>query len=143
MFSDAIRAAYRVVETKHGGGDGEETIPLGSWRKGGGLAGSRGHVYEHGPASAGVWIIGQGPQRRMEALRVQFPDLRIMQIGAREGTFSVPMGNLDRLLPILKAKRRFKASEGQLAASRKGAAASPLIPKARPAHRHKPKNEPG
>jgi len=138
MFSDAIRAAYRVVETKHGGGDGEETIPLGSWRKGGGLAGSRGHVYEHGPGSAGVWIIGQGPRQRMEALRVQFPNLRILQVGSREGTFSVPIDDLDRLMPVLKAKRRFKPSEAKLAACRKASATSPLIPKPRSTHDQRP-----
>ena len=121
-FSETIESAYRVVITRYGEGDSEETIPLGSWRKGGGLDGSKGHVYRFNPRTAGVWIKGQGPRQRMEALQVQFPNLRIMQVGCGEGTFSIPDSDLDRILPVLKAKRRPVMTEARLAAIEKASA---------------------
>lgn len=129
MFPTTIENDYRVVTTRHGEGDSEVTIPLGSWRLGGGLAGKLGHVYEHGPGSAGIWLNGKKSKTRLEALRVDFPDLKIMQAGDTETTAKVPMSCLATLLPRLKAKRRFTASEAQMAAARKGTAASPIIPK--------------
>jgi hypothetical protein len=55
-----------------------------------------------------------------------------MQIGDGETTAKVPMSVLDGILPRLGAKRRYKASEAQMAAARKATAASPIIPKPKP-----------
>jgi hypothetical protein len=130
-FSAAIKENYRVVRTQHGVGeqDAEYTIPLGSWRKGGGLAGKLGHVYEHGPGSAGIWLNGRQSKSKLEALRADFPDLKIMQVGGMETTAKVPMSCLEAILPALNAKRRFKASSALLAAAEKGRLASPIAKK--------------
>jgi len=128
MFPTTIESKYRAVTTRYGEGDFEITIPLGSWRKGGGLAGKKGHVYVHGPGSAGIWLNGRSSRSKLEALRVDFPDLKVMQSGDGETTARLPISDLDRILPMLGAKRRFKASEAKLVACRKASAASPLIP---------------
>jgi hypothetical protein len=110
MFDDAISAKYRIVKTNLGG-ETEETIPLGSWRKGGGLEGSKGHAYKYGNGWTGVWIKCRGPRERMNQLRADFANLVPMQVGAGEGTFRVPDSDLDRLLPMIGAKRRRTMSE--------------------------------
>ena len=125
MFED-FADRYRVVKTTHASGDTETTIPLGSWRKGGGLEGSRGHVYHYGNGWAGIWTKGPNPRGKMDALRVMFANLVPMQVGAGEGTFRVPMGDLPRLLPILKAKRLRTMTEGAKNALVKARKASPL-----------------
>ena len=130
MFPPEIEAAYRVVETRYGKGDAERTIPLGSWRKGGGLAGKRGNVYEHGTETAGVWLIRLAAAAWVrEQLSPLFPNLVLMQDGDREATFRVPMNDLDRLLPLIGAKKRAKASEAVLATLAKARAASPIARK--------------
>lgn len=141
MFPESISDGFRVVTTSHGQGDSETTIPLGSWRKGGGLEGSKGHVYEYGSDWAGIWLKGRSSKRKLEALKPDFPDLKVMQAGEGETTAKVPFSVLDGILPLLGAKRRFKASEAQLAAARKGTAASPLIPKPEPPTATGPKTD--
>lgn len=131
MFPSEIEAAYRVVETRYGNGESERTIPLGSWRKGGGLAGTRGHVYIHGPETAGVWFIRRTWPEFIATLRPEFPNLTMMQEAEGECTFSVPMSDLDRLLPLLKAKRRTVVSEALRNAAKQASKASPIIPKAK------------
>jgi hypothetical protein len=128
IFPSTVEENYRVVRTQHGEGEGdaEYAIPLGSWRKGGGLAGKLGHVYEHGPGSAGIWLNGRQSKSKLEALRADFPDLKIMQVGDGSTTAKVPMSSLEAILPALKAKRRFKASSALLAAAEKGRLASPI-----------------
>ena len=136
MFAEAIREAYRVVQTRHGSGETEYTIPLGSWRKKLNLKadqknlpwpgeGSRGHVYEYGQGWVGVWWKGRYSDL-IPPLRDKFPDLRVMQRGMGECTFRIPIENLDAILPILKAKRRFKPSEAKLAACQKASESSPV-----------------
>lgn len=126
MFTQAIRDKYRVVRTQLGTGeeDAEYTIPLGRWRKGDGLAGKKGRVYLHGPQWAGVWLVGRSLKRRVERLRVDFPDLKIMQVGDGELTFRVPISDLGLLLPILDAKKRPVMTKGRLAALKRATAKS-------------------
>jgi hypothetical protein len=119
MFPESISDSFRVVTTSHGQGDSETTIPLGRWSKGGGLEGSKGHVYEYGSGWAGIWLKGRTSKKRLEALKPDFPDLKVMQVGEGETTAKVPFSVLDGILPLLSAKRRFKASEAQMASMMK------------------------
>mgnify|MGYP001608490084 CR=1 FL=1 len=110
-FSAEVRDAYRIVTTRYGLGESEETIPLGSWRKGDGLAGKRGHVYLHGPNTAGIWLIGGRLDGKVDALHRLCPELAMMQRGFREMTLKCPISSLPHLLPALNAKRLKKLSD--------------------------------
>jgi hypothetical protein len=141
MFAEAIAQKYRLVRTQHGTGeeDAEYSIPLGSWRKGRGMEGSKGHVYEYGPGWAGVWIKGRSPGRKIAPLAIQFSNLRTMQVSDHEATFRVPIDDLDALLPILNAKRLPAMTEARKSALSKARQASPLAF----TRGHKAKNAPG
>lgn len=119
VFPQTVVENYRVVITRYGNGEFEETIPLGSWCKGGGLAGSKGHVYDYDKDWAGVWLVGRESAAKAAALMRDFPSIVPMQNGDGECTFRVPMTDLKALLPHLKAKRRFKTSEARMAAIQK------------------------
>ena|SRR3990172_7785193 len=124
-FSDAIAKKYRVVTTTLGGGT-EQTIPLGVWKEGDGLEGHKGHVYDFGRGFAGVWIKTRFVESAIASLQARFPAIVPMQVGDGEGTFRIPMDDLDRLLPVLKAKKRRVASPAQLEAIRKARLALPV-----------------
>lgn len=126
MFDETIEEKWRTVKTSYGLGDFEVTIPLGSWRKGGGLAGKRGHVYSCGKGWAGVWLNGGQLKSRIAALTADFPNLKVMQVGDGEMTFRVPTSDLGRLLPALGAKRRFVTSDAKKTALAKARMLSPL-----------------
>jgi len=129
QFPDSIEATYRVVRTQHGIGeaDAEYTIPLGSWRKGRGLEGSRGHVYRYGHGWSGVWIKRLSPRRFIDGIRGQIPEMAIMQVGTGAATFRVPMDDLADLLPMLNAKRLRTTTDAMRNALAKARAASPLV----------------
>src|SRR5262245_56670852 len=126
MFTDEIRANYRIVLTQYGNGESEETLPLGSWKKGSGLAGKSGHVYAKGKHEAGIWLIRRNWRPLVDDLMKLAPSLRILQPATGEITLAVSWIELPALLPVLGAKRRRKASAAQLAAAKKGYMASPL-----------------
>lgn len=126
MFNEAIAENYRVVTTRYGQGDEEQTIPLGSYRKGQGMEGRKGHVYVGGNRWAGIWLKGTHSLRLLENLQTAFSDLTIMQVGEGETTARIPFSDLDAILPMLGAKRRFKASNARLATLEKARAASPI-----------------
>ena len=126
MFTETIAEQFRVVTTNYGQGDAEQTIPLGSYRKGGGMEGRKGHVYIGGIGWAGIWLKGGHSLRHLKALQADFPDLTIMQVGEGETTAKVPFSILGRILPLLGAKRRFKASNARLATLAKARLSSPI-----------------
>lgn len=104
-FPDHIRAKYRVVITRYGNGEFEESIPLGSWRKGGGLAGKKGHVYVKGEREAGIWLISGCICNKAAKLLAEVPSLTVMQCGDGEATMSVPWSDLELVLPLIGAKK--------------------------------------
>lgn len=126
-FPQSVRDVYRVVETRYGNGEYEETIPLGSWRKGRGLAGRRGHVYIKGPKEAGVWLIHKQWPTVFADIQVSCPTAKLLQCGSGEMTFSVSWDDLDALLPFLGAKRLRAMTESQKAALAKARESSPIM----------------
>lgn len=125
-FPEPIEKTYRVVKTSFGEGEFEETIPLGSWKKGGGLAGKKGHVYRYSYGWIGVWLIGRGAKRFAESLRSKAPNLTMMQEGDGEITFRIPDSELEAILPDIKGKRRTVVSEALKNAAQNARLSSPI-----------------
>ena len=113
---------YRVVKTKYGNGESEETIPLGRWKKNGGLAGKRGHVYVKSDTHAGVWLISGRIHKLTAELIATIPSIEVMQCGDGEATLSIPWGDLPKLLPMIGAKKLRVASPATLDALARGRA---------------------
>ena len=75
-------------------------------------------MYHYGPGWVGVWLNYNSPDRKLAELKAEFPNLIVQQIGLGEATFRLPMADLERLLPIIRAYRRPKLSDIQRAAKR-------------------------
>lgn len=126
MFPEHIEERYWVVKTNYSPGESEYTLPLGSWRKGRGLAGKRGHVYVKGDKEAGVWLIFGNVTHKLAELIAEFPTIKTMQCGDGEATFSIPWSDLDGLLPRIWAKRRSTSKGASPEALAKARASSPI-----------------
>ena len=77
-----------------------------------------GIVYEHGPASLGVWINSRRPMQTFKALKQRLPALELSQVGDGEFTALLRFSNLKvaaRGLRTLGAHRRRQYSPEVLA----------------------------
>ena len=108
-FPPSISDRYRVTTERLAPGESEQTIRL---------TGGRGHVYHYGPGWVGVWLNYNSPDRKLAELKAEFPNLIVQQIGLGEATFRLPMADLEKLLPKIRAFRRPKLSDIQRAAKR-------------------------
>lgn len=96
-FPSDIGEKYRVVREQLAPDEYELRIPL---RLG------RGFVYVFGPGWYGVWLNTRAPNRSLNLLRREFPNMVEQQVGDQECTFRVPAVDLERPLEYLAARKR-------------------------------------